>query len=631
MNPRTTRILKEARALFWPWCAVACAGLLPLVQPSHRIVEPIGFIGFLVGIPLLAALSFGAEFQHRTLPLLLTQPVDRMEIWGEKLSLTAVAVLSALLVFFLGWRTELQPDPQDAVVAGAWIIASAASAPFWTLFARSTLGGLALINVVPGFIVMAWASLPERMRETAYLSLATSTGASIAAFVALGYAVGMLWLGRRTLARLQVTGGMAGDDLLMAGPSVMPEALAGLFRSRPTGPVFNLIRKELRLLRPLWLISLLSVLGWTCVTLLGWLPEPGPTSRPKAVVGVLAVFQLLIAILAGSLSLGEERISGTHAWHLTLPVSAGRQWLIKLSVALFTGPVCAVLLPVLVVAAGGFLSGSPLWFLSPKALGAWLLAALLLSMASFWCACAVNGTVRAVLWMFPMLGGLLYAGVFGGRVAQALMDLVVSRFDLFADFAFTNTVSNIQLYFIDPPLVATFLLVPALLVGVIQSYRLFRAHLQDSTLSVIRYLLPLAVVASLCSFFLVASDSLVIHAKQQMWTLFRETHEALERVQPGTPNLDAAHPLQLTAEDLAKASPLSERTQRWLGNSRITVAPDHPHSRPYCCGGNSRVITFAPGQAYSWYLATLHLPDGSSCTVSFQGGRGHGILGGVCR
>ncbi len=117
-----------------------------------------------------------------------------------------------------------------------------------------------------------------------------------------------------------------------------------------------------------------------------------------------------------------------------------------------------------------------------------------------------------------------------------------------------------------------------------------------------------------------------------MWTMFRETHQSNEKVQPGTPNLDVAHPLQLTVEDLAKATPLSERTRRWLRNSRITVAPDkaHPGVR-YCCPGNSRGFTFPPDQAYSWYLATIHLASGSKCTLSFQAGRGgFGILGGVC-
>jgi hypothetical protein len=279
MNSRTTRILKEARSLFWPWCAVAIAGALPLLERSHpalrgggplsgvhNLIMAISFLGFIVGIPLLAALSFGNEFQHRTLSLVLSQPVGRMEIWSEKLSVMIVAVLSAALVFCISGRAALQQDPELGVVAGAWIIATIASATFWTLVARSTLGGVALNSVVPTVIFIAWANLPDRIRGTGYLPPATITVVSIAAFAFLCYAGVMLWLGRRKLARFQVTGGMAGDDLVMAGPHMMPGAWAGWFRCRPTGVVLNLVRKELRLLRPLWLITLLNVTVWICLS-----------------------------------------------------------------------------------------------------------------------------------------------------------------------------------------------------------------------------------------------------------------------------------------------------------------------------------------------------------------------------
>ncbi len=635
MNAKATRLLKEARALAWPWCAVTIASLLPLVEPS-RSTERISEIALMLGIPLLAAVSFGAEFQHRTLPLLLTQPVNRMEIWAEKLSVTAVAVLSATLIFLLGGLGPVFPvDELGWVVGGAWIIAVVASAPVCTLFTRSTVGGFVLSLGVPNCIILGWLYLSRWMREAGYLSPA-NTGVSFAAFALLGCAVGMLWLGRRTLARLQVKGGMAGDDLLMAGADAMPESFAGWFRCRPTGAVLNLIRKELRLLRPLWLISLLAVLGWTCVTLLEWVPERGSMRPPTAAVVIMSMFSLLIPILAGSLSLGEERASGTHAWHLTLPVSARRQWLIKLLVALFAGSVCAALLPLLVLTAGGFLLGSPFRFVGPDAVMVWLLTMSLLTLASFWCACSANGTVRAVLLLFPMMGALGLAAGFGDWFARGLVGLLASQLDAFADFTFTNAVANLEWQGRGegPTLAAAPVWVPTLLFAVLQSYRLFRAHFEDSTRSVLRNLLPLAVVASLCSFSLGAFDALVGNARQQMWTLFRETHEAIERVQPGTPKLDAAHPLQLTAEDLAKASPLSERARRWLANSRITVAPDQPHPhppRPYCCARNSRSITFVPDRDYSWYLATIHLPGGSSCTLSFAAGRGYGILGGVCR
>ena len=195
---------------------------------------------------------------------------------------------------------------------------------------------------------------------------------------------------------------MAGDDLLMAGPDVMPGALAGWLRCRPTGAVLNLIRKELRLLRPVWLISLLAAVGWACLTLFGLLYERGFSRNfETAVVIVGVVSTLMIAILAGSLSLGEERTSGTHAWHLTLPVSALLQWLIKLSVALFAGIVGAGLLPMLIA---GRLFGSSRVFVDVHSGIGWLLVVL------------TPDLCRILVRVHPQLdGGRGVVGFSGGR------------------------------------------------------------------------------------------------------------------------------------------------------------------------------------------------------------------------
>ena len=631
MNANTTRILKEARSLFWPWCAVVIAGSLGLVEQSHSVlmgdgplgvvhhlIEPLGLLGFALGIPLLATLSLGNEFQHRTLPLLLSQPVDRMEIWGEKMSVSMVATVSATLVFGFSWRAALQQDPGLWMGTGAWIIAMIASTTLWTLIARSTLGGMVLTAGVNYVFLIPLLFRPDWVP-------ATTTTRSIAGFLFLGYAGGMLWLGRRTLARFQVTGGLAGDDLLMAGPSLMPDALARWFRCRPTGLVLNLIRKELRLLRTLWAITPLGLVGWMYLSMFGDKSKRG--SIPA--IAIVTAVTPLIAILAGALSLGEERSSGMHSWQMTLPASARRQWLIKLCTALFAGLVCAALLPISVLS----LFGPPSMFVDTQKGMEWALMVLLLSFASFWCACAVNGTVRAVLWLFPAMGSLVLAGRFGGWVGSEAMDLAVSRFDLFPSFRFTNALSNLQRFveFATPLRVITLLLVPTLFIAVIQSYRTFREQIQDNTLFVTRKLLNLVIAAFLSTFSLMAFLAFVANAQKQMWTMFRETHEAIEKIQPDSAKLDATHPLQLTAEDLVNTAALSERTQRWLRNSSISVAADKPHpGGRYCCGGNSRSIRFASGKDYSWYLAVIHLPSGSDCTVSFQAGRESGILGGVC-
>jgi hypothetical protein len=621
------RIVKEARPLLLPWCAVALAGALPLVYPLDW-TPLIYLLGFFV-VPLLATLSLGNEFQYRTFSLLLSQPVDRMEIWGEKLSVTVVAVVSAVLVFSLALRaTSFHPAPQTLAFVGAWILASIAAATFWTLIARSTVGGVALTLAVQFFIIIA-LNLAYWAHGTGYSSPTDTTVVRTVIFVLLSYASVMLWLGRRRLARFQAAGGMAGDDLLAAGPDVMPGAFAGWLRWRPTGAVLNLFRKEFCLLRPVWLISLLAAAGWACLTLFGLLHQRWSNSAPAfAVVSVGEISMLMIAILAGCLSLGEERTSGTHAWHLTLPAPALLQWRIKLYMALFAGFVGAGLPPLLI--AGRSL-GSPHAFMDAHLGAGWLLGVLVLTFASFWCVCAVKGTVRAGLWVLPVMIALSLVGELGGQAGHSLTDLFIARFDPFANLRFTYAVSNIRLFDRHATPMLIVLLVPTLLFAVIQSYRLFRAQLQDSTRSAVRNLLPLAMMAFLCSFSLLAFDAFVDHARQHMGALIHETDWAIAKIQSGTANLDATHPLQLTVEDLAKASPLSEHTRHWLRNSHITVALEEaPHHGRYGCGGNSRSIDTPYDKGYSWYLATIHLAGGSYFTLSFEAGHHFTISGGVC-
>ncbi len=638
------RILKEARPLFWPWCAVTMAGAVPLVHPLHSIAG-ISQFGFLLGIPLLATLSLGNEFEHRTLSLLLSQPIGRMEIWGEKLMVTVAAVLSAVIVFCFAWRvTAFQPDLRGAAFPVVWIIATTASATFWTLFTRSMLGGVVLNFGVHSFIIIALANLPDRIRGTGSLSLPNKIVISIAAFVLLCYAGAMLWLGRRMLARFQVTGGMAGDDLLMAGPDVMPGALAGWLRCRPTGTVLNLIRKELRLLRPVWLISLLAAAGWACLALFGLLYERAFSRNFETALVIWGVVStMMIAIPAGSMSLGEERTSGTHSWHLTLPVSARRQWLIKLFMALSAGFLGAGLVPFLIA---GRLWGSSRVFADVHPEMVLLVGAALLSFAAFWCACAVKGTVRAVLWVLPVMIALYFAGELGRWVGPAITDLFFSKFDPFTNLKFANAVKSIFV----PELFYTFayahwdsrngyrlamltlLWLPTLLLAAGQSYRLFRAQLQDSALSLVRNLLRLAMVAFLCSFSLLFFFFFVGRAWDQKSIALFETIRAIEKVQSGAAKLDATHPLQLTVEDLAKASPISKSTRRILGNSHITLALEEPaHHGRLGCGGISQAIDSHYELGYSWCLATIPLADGSQLTVAFEPGNHYLICAGISK
>lgn len=592
MSPRTRRIIKEARALFWPWCVLIMIGSLRLLQEYRLLVLPVlvdfwvGF-GFWLGVPLLATLSFGNEFQHRTLSIMLTQPISRFAIWVEKLSVMMVAALSVGLVFYIGWRPALQQSPFLWMLAAGWFISSICSAFYWTLVTGS-IGGIVGQGVGPvSFMIAAFAILgdPDDWRTQEISAVLTIATVAIPCYAGM-----MLWLGWRQMTRLQATAEATGWDLLLTARN-----LNALFRPRPNRAWLNLILKELRILWPLWVIPLtvwafcLAVVGVVAVFL-------GPPSEDLLTEGSIP-FLVIYAILAGSLSVGEERRLGTQLWHLTFPVSARRQWLIKLATASFA----AFLWPVVSVVANNFYLGTSF---NSDDLGLIILVAMPVFPA-FWCACAARGTLPAVVWVFPALLFLGVSVLLGGLVGGlarigTLQDLIVSQFHPFRFEAFNSllTMGGAELLLAMRGLIALLLLGAA-----VQSYRLFRAEPQDNLRSVARRLLPLAILAFFGGFSFRLFENFVERAHSQAAAVLRETHEAALKLQLDATKLDAAHPQRLTMDDLAKVSPLSEPARRWLRNSGIAVAP------------NNFPTKGSVFERFSKYFTIIHLSNGWDCTA----------------
>ncbi len=368
--------------------------------------------------------------------------------------------------------------------------------------------------------------------------------------------------------------------------------------------VLNLIRKELRLLRPVWLTTLLSLLYLAFAAMFRLLTTfPIHPGAPDFTVG-FAVFVtlgslfLLAPVFAGLLSLGEERASGTQVWHMTLPVSPFRQWLIKLVMAMLAGFAGSVLFPLLVVIAIGAVFGSPFLFVDFRELREWMLLVPVLTFAAFWCACAANGTMRASLWVAAVPAAILAArsgGMWLGRqVARStgtVLDHSLSWFHL-SPFAFKTITDSARAGVL-------WLFVPALLVALVQSYRLFRIQPEDSALWILRCVAPAAAVTLLWSFSVSAGFV------SSTWEPLSETRQALDKLQPATVKLE------LSGEDLAKNSPLTALTRRWLSGSSIVVVPDHAHSSAYLA-----TIRFASGLECKLTVANC---GGTAASCAYQG------------
>jgi len=430
-----SRLKKEFRPLLLPWAgAVGCIALAAILGKGlgagdlETIVFELAKAAFLGGLILLASLSFGTEVQQKTLPLLLSQPVDRSRIWAEKMlvlaAATGTAVLAgALLVVVLspggsspvlgaGGNERVSPllDLKEAMLAGVFLLAAICSCGFWTLFAGSSIGGFVFTiaaQILLGVAVaapIAWIHGQEA---------AFDDSQTFPALVAAGvvYSAVFLWLGWRKFNSLEVRGASSYQASGIFDTTSWRMPWSHLLVAQPGQPVLNLVRKELRLEKPVVQLAAVFVVCWFSTCLLQWLR---PKQNITYVFDVMTcIYAPLTSLLAGCVPLGEERVLGLTTSQLSLPFSPWRQWLVKLAVGLGTAAVLCLGLP-----AVCFLATSQLFDLSnglmnphdnaKLALGAfWGLTFLL----AYWAISMVANAVRAAL---VAVGGLV---AFGACVA----------------------------------------------------------------------------------------------------------------------------------------------------------------------------------------------------------------------
>src|SRR5438093_7724338 len=280
------RLAKELHPLLLPWLiAAVAAGAMPLlallVGPAEGgtftlfLLELITF-AFFGALAVIAGLSFGAEFQQHTLGLLVSQPIERSRLWKEKMLALLAAATGIGLILWLSWGVgglllaewgvwpddrewvgkQLQryfPD-QALVLAATWLVATVCSGGFWSLLARSTIGGMVLNAASQGLLALGAVFALHQIYGTEFqFEDSIVTGVIIAA--GLVYSATFLWLGWRKFALLEL------GDVSFGEGAPLSEALAGekwwlgWLRCRPTGSLRNLMRKELRLLKPVFLIA----------------------------------------------------------------------------------------------------------------------------------------------------------------------------------------------------------------------------------------------------------------------------------------------------------------------------------------------------------------------------------------
>ncbi|MBI5801769.1 MAG: ABC transporter permease [Verrucomicrobia bacterium] len=349
MNANTRlRLWKEARALLPFWAAMVGLTGLPALLGLREGVA-ISIAAYVFGCALLGSVIIGQEFQHRTMGLLLSQPVSRRRLWWERMFVLGAALLSLVLWLILlgALKWHLSPfrfrsdDDQFAAIVCLLLplFLGFCTAPMLTLLARGTIGGIALTFLCPWvvFLFCLWL-LPDEF------ALARHWIANTMVFLTTYgiYAGALLLLGCRRFQRLEDIHGH-GQELSL--PAALMRPFAG-FTERLTlnhgGALGQLVRKELRLHLPAFVVAGILVGVWL---LLLAVVLACPSVSKDFLLLPAVLLGLSIPVIAGIVSTAEERSLGVHEWHLTLPVSARRQWFIKVLVALAVNVALGLLLP----------------------------------------------------------------------------------------------------------------------------------------------------------------------------------------------------------------------------------------------------------------------------------------------
>lgn len=591
-----TRALKEVRSLLPPAGLTVGAAVLAMAGGHTHAVSALSvrlaLLGFYIGTALLAATSFGSEFQQRTLVLLLSQPVARTRLWLEKWAvLVAVAGAVAAIQFALVRLGPFAVPQQETGRELLYLIAILCSAAFWTLVARSTIGGFAFSMAALFLFEMSAGFVAEHVwQRTEPVELFALSPSMIA--LRLAYSAVTLWLGWRLFQRFQVTDVAYGERSFSFGGSSW-----SVLRARPSGAVRNLLLKELWLHRPTCLIAGVFTLCWlTALALLSVVPWRYGT--PEFVFTLLlGIYVPLVTVLAGAVSHGEEAGLGIRPWHLTLPVSARAQWGIKLAISLLLCLALSIALPagLSLLARRGLSLGQEPFPLAFKAIG-WLVI-LSVAVLSFWAATLVGHTIRAAV-----AAGLMALGIFaGGALATWLGDLVSRGLAHVVTFVIVRWQLPPDYFDVYPYLrrievkVLASVFTVGLLIALWQSFAAFK-RAQTGSRTVRLYAVQLLSAISIVIVCWVAFIG--AWTRQYESQPVEELRQAVRGVLEAEPDAQVRDERNIALSELEATGALSPSTKRWLSDTRIVATRGRgfkgrrvyllsiffPHERKYRAG-----------------------------------------------
>jgi hypothetical protein len=380
-----TQAFHETRALWPTWIGgITAASVAALTvgggpgQPSplaFATIHGLSQVAFIAAAIGLGAQSFGYEYTHRTLGLMLMLPVSR-----RRLLLIKATVVAAMLVPLVTYAWALGVFVE--VPALPWLSAGAALgfAPLWTMLCRNPLAGVVFAGSVPAMVLIAVSRV---------ITGGTSDGSVEAeraardtwSWLMVPILTAGAWRGWTLFMRLELIDGSF-KDIHLGWRSRRPRD------TRPGRPLWRLVHKELRLQQMTFALTTLFVAATTAAALFHVVPESDSSAIAASGVAA-AVYWLGLPVLIGSLATADERQCGTLAWQLQLPTPVWQQWAVKVGTVFGLAILLAIGVPMLLAYL--------LWTIELPNVGQMVVLAMVTTAASLFVSSLCATGVRAAM------------------------------------------------------------------------------------------------------------------------------------------------------------------------------------------------------------------------------------------
>jgi hypothetical protein len=393
------QIWKEVRALLPWWAAIVftlgvCSSIRVDEALRRQTFVVLTLLAYVAGTASLGALSFGHEYSNRTFGTLLTFPRSRLSTLAIKLGVLAILLAAVVAVAWFPLSHVFPPyrgrEFQYALMFGA-VLGAFFVAPALSMLTRSALAAAVFTVAIPLLMLMlspVFRILPSDLWRI-WLGI-VSVGAVVTV-------VGIF--------RLPVIEG-PGRALSLPGwlrrPMADPEP-----RTHVTW-LGALVRKELRLQVASFTVAAVFIAMWLAI-LVG---QQVDGSIGPLIYAVTFLYIGVVALLAGSLAVAEERQHGAAGWHLLLPVPGWKQWMLKSGIALAVGLVLGVLVPLAI----GLVHNSSAYVEINQA-GVYAVA--LLTIAGLYFSSVSTSGLKALLAALPAVASVIFFG-------QSMLIMVVS-------------------------------------------------------------------------------------------------------------------------------------------------------------------------------------------------------------